>query len=53
MNALKESSVVIKMQLASILKVHTTANVKTDMGEMENRTAQVQLFFCKTNFRPS
>jgi hypothetical protein len=41
MNALKEASFVIRMQLASILKAHTTVNVKTDTRGMENKTAQV------------
>jgi hypothetical protein len=41
MNALKETSVVIQMQLASIHKVHTTANVKTDTRDLGKGTAQV------------
>jgi hypothetical protein len=30
MNAIKETSVAIQMQLASILKAHTNVNVKRD-----------------------
>jgi hypothetical protein len=41
MNALEETSLVIRMQLASILKAHTTVNVNTDTRGMENSTAQV------------
>jgi hypothetical protein len=40
MNALKETSLVIQMQLASIHKDHTTVNVNTDSKGMERRTAQ-------------
>ena len=47
MNALKETSLVIQMQLASIHKDHTTVNVKTDSKGMERRTAQVERFFYK------
>jgi hypothetical protein len=41
MNALKETSLLIQMQLALIFKAHTTVNVKTDTGGMGERTAQV------------
>jgi hypothetical protein len=44
MNALKETSLVIQMQLASIHKDHTPVNVKTDSKGMERRTAQVERF---------
>ena len=39
-NAPKETSLVIRMQLASILKVHTTVNVANDSWAME-KSAQV------------
>jgi hypothetical protein len=41
MNALKGTSVVIQMQLATILKVHTTVNVKADTRSLGKITAQV------------
>jgi hypothetical protein len=44
MNALKETSLVIQMELASILKDHTNVNVRKDTRAMEQRTAQVIVF---------
>jgi hypothetical protein len=44
MNALKGTSLVIHMQLASILEDHTNMNVRMDTRAMEQRTAQVIVF---------
>ena len=41
MNALKETLIVTQMQFASILKAHTTVNVKTDTRGLGKITAQV------------
>jgi hypothetical protein len=41
MNALKFPSLVIQMKLVSILKAHTTVNVKTDIRGLGKITAQV------------
>ena len=41
MNALKETSLVTEMQLASILKAHTAVNANSDTLNMKNKTAQV------------
>jgi hypothetical protein len=42
MNALKETSLAIQMQLVLIFKAHTTVSVKMDTGGMGKRTAQVK-----------
>jgi hypothetical protein len=47
MNALKETTFAMQMQLASILKAHTTVNAKSDTGGPERRTAQVLSFLIK------
>jgi uncharacterized protein GlcG (DUF336 family) len=44
MNALKDTSLVTQMQLASILKAHTAVDVKTDTKALGKITAQVQSF---------
>jgi hypothetical protein len=44
MNALKQSSLVTQMQLASILQAHTVVNVKKGTKALGKITAQVPSF---------